>query len=70
MGHASIQVTLDVYTHLEDKDIEKEFERVVGDTHGYNFYPLERKPEVVSLADNSPEDEGEPDFSEEPGEDD
>ena len=70
MGHASIQVTLDVYTHLEDKDVVDEFNRVVGSASRYSICPLERKPALVSLADDSPEDEGEPDFSESPDDDD
>lgn len=68
--NASIQVTLDVYTHLEDKDVVDEFNRVVGSASRYSICPLERKPALVSLADDSPEDEGEPDFSESPDDDD
>ena len=70
MGHASIEVTLNVYTHLEAGDIKSEFNRVVGTSDRYNFYPLDRTPAIVSLADDSPDDEGEPDMDWEPDEDD
>ena len=68
--HASIEVTLNIYTHLETGDIQEEFNRVVGTSDRYNFYPLDRTPAIVSLADDSPEDEGEPDMDWEPDEDD
>ena len=67
---AAIEVTMDVYTHLETGDIQDEFNRVVGTSDRYNFYPLDRTPAIVSLADDSPDDEGEPDMDWEPDEDD
>ena len=70
MGHSSIEVTMDVYTHLETGDIQDEFNRVVGTTERYNFYSLDREPVIMSLADESPDDEGEPDMDWEPDEDD
>ena len=70
MGHSTIEVTMDVYTHLETGDIQDEFNRVVGTTERYNFYSLDREPVIMSLADDSPDDEGEPDMDWEPDEDD
>ena len=70
MGHSTIEVTMDVYTHLETGDIQDEFNRVVGTTERYNFYSLDREPVIMSLADESPDDEGEPDMDWEPDEDD
>lgn len=70
MGHASIEVTLNVYTHLESGDVMEEFNRVIGTADRYNFYPLDREPVLVSLADDSLDDEGEPDMDWEPDEDD
>ena len=65
MGHSSIEITLNVYTHLENKDVMKEFNRVMGLSSTDDFYSLDKEPELVSLADDSPDDEGEPDFDKE-----
>lgn len=61
MGHASIEFTLNVYTHVEPGDIKGQFIGLMTNPQ-YNFYPLDRKPEVVSLAEDNPGDEGEPDM--------
>ena len=65
MGHSSIEITLNAYTHLENKDVMKEFNRVMGLSSTDDFYSLDKEPELVSLADDSPDDEGEPDFDKE-----
>ena len=64
MGHSSIEVTLNVYTHLEPDVLQLQF----FSNPAYNLYPLEREPDIISLDDTS--DEGDPDFTEEPDDDD
>ena len=68
MGHSSIQFTLDVYTHLEAGDIKKEFFTMVKNKN-YDFYSLDRVPEVVSPMDDGEYDEPEADMDEEADDD-
>lgn len=69
MGHSSVEVTLNVYTHLEVGDIKAQF---FGNKQ-YEFYTLNRVPAVISLETEGEKgllEEGEPDFSEVPDDDD
>lgn len=68
MGHSSIEVTLNIYTHLETGDVKEEFFRVALGNQ-YSVYSLDRIPEIVSPADDEPDDEPEPDLNEEVQED-
>ena len=57
-----------MYVHLEQKDVQYEFFNVVKNKN-YDFYPLDRVPELVAPDD----DEGklsEPDYEELPDDDD
>lgn len=67
MGHSSIEFTLNVYTHIEAGDIKAEFINLMNNKN-YDFYPLSRKPAIVSLSD---EDDEEPpvDYDEIPDDD-
>ena len=66
MGHASIEFTLNVYTHLEPGDIKGQFMSIMTNPQ-YTIYPLDRKPAVISLDDSA--EEGEPDLDAEPDDD-
>lgn len=68
MGHASIEFTLDVYTHLEVEDVRDQFLVLVNNS-SYNVYPLDREPDVTSFAGDDGEPEPEPDWDEEPDDD-
>ncbi|MCD7814580.1 MAG: site-specific integrase [Lachnospiraceae bacterium] len=68
MGHASIEFTLNVYTHLEAGDIKGEFFSLMNNK-AYNFYPLDRTPETVAPDIGGDEDEGEPDMDAAPDDD-
>ncbi len=68
MGHSSIEVTLNVYTHLESGDVKEEFFRAAMGDH-YSVYPLDRTPEIVSPAVDDADDEPDPDLDEEVRED-
>lgn len=69
MGHSSIQFTLDVYTHLEAGDIKKEFFSMVQNKN-YDFYSLNRVPEIVAPADDTEYEEPEADMDEKADDDD
>lgn len=68
MGHSSIEVTLNVYTHLESGDVKEEFFRAAMGDH-YSVYPLDRTPEIVSPAVDDADDEPDPDLDEKVRED-
>lgn len=68
MGHSSIQITLDVYATLEEKDVQQEFFSMVKNKN-YDFYALDRTPEVVEPNDAEGE-LSEPDIDELPDDDD
>ena len=68
MGHSSIEFTLNVYTHLEAGNIKEQFFNM-AQSKQYNFYSLDRAPAVVSLNDDYDE-EPEPNFDEEPDDED
>lgn len=68
MGHSGIEITLNVYTHLESGDILKQFGSL-KDNRNYDFYSLSRIPGLVSPDDDSGE-MTEPDFDEAPDDDD
>ena len=68
MGHSSIQISLDIYVHLEEKDVQHEFFNMVKNRN-YDFSPRDRVREFVAPDD----DEGElsePDDEELPDDDD
>lgn len=52
MGHSSIEITLNVYTHIESGDIKKEFLNMVQNK-SYDFYSLDRKPVTIAPVDDS-----------------
>ena len=58
MGHASVEVTLDTYTHVEDDDVADEFYRIMNNPQ-YSFYSLTRTPEIISFSEDSEDDEPE-----------
>ena len=65
MGHSSIAVTMDVYTHLEDEDIVKSFESLSKRGRiGYGTYTASQ------IVPDDDEDEGEVDWTEEADDDD
>ncbi|MCD8075727.1 MAG: site-specific integrase [Lachnospiraceae bacterium] len=68
MGHASIEFTLNVYTHLEAGDIKGEFFSLMNNK-AYNFYPLDRQPETVAPDTVGDDDEGDPDIDAAPDDD-
>lgn len=68
MGHSSIEVTLNVYTHLESGDVRKEFSRVAMGNQ-YAVYPLDRVPELVAPAGDMADEEPKPNLDEEVQED-
>ena len=65
-GHSDIAFTLNVYTHLADGDVCESFFLFFNsgayDIHGY------KTPDIYN-ANESDEDEGEPDFDEAPDDD-
>ena len=68
MGHSSIQVSLDCYVHLEEMDVKSEFFTMVNNRN-YDFYSLDRIPEIVAPNDDTGE-LSEPDDNELPDDDD
>lgn len=68
MGHSSIEVTLNVYTHLESGDVRKEFSRVAMGNQ-YAVYLLDRVPELVAPAGDMADEEPKPNLDEEVQED-
>lgn len=58
MGHSGIEVTLNVYTHLENSNIMSDFYNIINNEQ-YAMYPLERKPDIYSPGDDTEEDEPE-----------
>ena len=48
MGHSSIEITMNVYTHLSESDLLDSFE-VVGRNRNFDFYSLTRIPELLRL---------------------
>ena len=67
MGHSSITVTMDVYTHLEDEDIVKSFESLSKRGRiGVGTYTASQ----IVPDDDDNEDEGEVDWTEEADDDD
>ena len=68
MGHSSIQVSLDCYVHLEEMDVKSEFFTMVNNRN-YDFYSLDRIPEIVAPDDDAGE-LSEPDDDELPDDDD
>jgi len=51
MGHSSIGVTMDVYTHVEARDVQKDFRELMNNKQ-YRVYPLDREPDVVAFNDD------------------
>ncbi len=47
MGHSSIAITLDVYTHLEETDLLNTFDSI-RQNQNYDFYSLARVPVTVA----------------------
>lgn len=64
MGHSSIEITMNVYTHLSESDLLDSFE-VIGRNRNFDFYSLTRIPEIVAPNDDT-EELSEPDFTELP----
>ena len=62
MGHSSIAITLDVYTHLEETDLLNTFDSI-RQNQNYDFYSLARVPVTVAPFDDTGE-LSEPDFEE------
>lgn len=58
MGHSSIDVTMNVYTHLEMDDVMNDFHEIINNKQ-YDMYPLSRKPDVYSPGEDSEDDEPE-----------
>ena len=54
MGHSSIEVTMDGYTHLETDDVTAGF-RDMMNSKQYTMYPLDRQPDVYTPAGAYPE---------------
>lgn len=54
MGHSSIEVTMDVYTHLETDDVTAGFREMMNSKQ-YTMYPLSRQPDVYAPAGAYPE---------------
>ena len=51
MGHSSIGVTMDVYTHVEARDVQKDFRELMNNKQ-YSVYTLDREPDVVVFSDD------------------
>ena len=66
MGHSSIEVTLNVYTHMEPDIVQLQF----FSNPQYNLYPLSRTPNMVSFEEDSIDDEPDPDLSQDVGDED
>lgn len=64
MRHSSIEITMNVYTHLSESDLLDSFE-VIGRNRNFDFYSLTRTPEIVAPDDDT-EELSEPDFTELP----
>ena len=69
MGHSGIEITLNVYTHLETGDILKQFGSLKNN-HNYDFYSLSSAPALMASEEDDEEETSVPDFSEEPDDDD
>ena len=69
MGHSSIEFTLNVYTHISNVDVKQNFFTFM-DSDAYEFCRYMRQPEIAVPDDFDNEDEGKPDFSEAPDDDD
>ena len=67
MGHSSIEITLDVYTHLSESDLLSSFEKI-GKNKNFDFYSLSRMPQKIAPADDTGELSA-PDFLELPDDD-
>lgn len=63
MGHSSIAITLDVYTHLEETDLLNTFDSI-RQNQNYDFYSLSRVPVTVAPLDDDTGELSEPDFEE------
>ena len=68
LGHASIEFTLDVYTHLEVGDVLKSFFQFV-DRNRDEIYRYNRIPDIVTPDVNFGEEEGVADMAETPDDD-
>lgn len=66
MGHASISITMDIYTNLEDEDIIKSFESL--NKRGRIGFGKYTASQIVP--DDDDDDEGEVDLAEEADDDD
>lgn len=51
MGHSSIGVTMDVYTHVEARDVQKDFRELMKNKQ-YSVYPLDGEPDIVVFGDD------------------
>ena len=65
MGHSSIEFTLNVYTHIEDGDVKKNFFTIMN-SGAYDICGYQRKPALIAPDTEDDTDEGEVDFEEEP----
>lgn len=63
MGHSSIAITLDVYTHLEEANLLETFS-TMRENKNFDFYSLSRVPQTVAPADDDTGEMSEPDFDE------
>ena len=68
MGHASIEFTLNVYTHLSEGDMKQHFFRVMN-SGAYDFCGYKRMPDVIAPDTEDDTDEGEVDWDEKPDDD-
>lgn len=51
MGHSSVGVTMDVYTHVEARDVQKDFRELMKNKQ-YSVYPLDGEPDIVVFSDD------------------
>ncbi|MBE6838766.1 MAG: site-specific integrase [Ruminococcus sp.] len=47
MGHSSVDISLDIYTTLEKKDVERMYLTLVNNP-SFDFYPLDNSPVIVA----------------------
>lgn len=51
MGHSSIEISMDIYTNLEQKEVHDMYRTLVSNP-AYDFYPLKKEPTVVAPVDS------------------
>lgn len=52
MGHSSIEISMDIYTNLEQKEVQNMYRTLVSNP-SFDFYPLDKAPTITAPTDFS-----------------